>query len=117
MKKNEAGSFGLTEKDLDEIHGILSRYRDIEVVSIFGSRAKGTFNGGSDVDLAVMNKGVDDETIRKVKADFEESLLPYMMDLVNYPVLSHGGLREHIERVGKVIYRRGTESGNRRVEG
>jgi hypothetical protein len=47
-----------------------------------------------------MNEGVKDTFIRKMKSDFEDSSLPYTVDLVNYPTLKHPELKNHIDRVG-----------------
>ena len=64
----------------------------------------GTHHIGSDIDLAIMNEGVPYGTIRKIISDFEESTLPFFVDVVNYPELKHEELREHINRAGKKIY-------------
>ncbi|MDI3534924.1 MAG: hypothetical protein PWQ82_1289 [Thermosediminibacterales bacterium] len=37
----------------------------------------------------------------------EKGPLPYFFDIVDYTHLSHKGLKEHIDRVGKVIYEKG----------
>jgi uncharacterized protein len=36
----------------------------------------------------------------------EEGPLPYFFDIVDYTHLNHSELKEHIDRVGKVIYRK-----------
>ncbi|WP_373496645.1 nucleotidyltransferase domain-containing protein [Aquiflexum sp.] len=97
-------NFGLKERDLKTIFEILDKYAEVKLVQIFGSRAKGTHKTGSDIDLAIMNDGVPDSTIMKIKSEFEDSSLPYFVDFVNFPQLKHPGLIEHIERVGKVFY-------------
>ena len=65
-----------------------------------GSRAKGTHKFGSDIDLAIMSAGVSDKTIRNIKAEIEESSLPYFVDITNFTTLNHKELAEHIQRVG-----------------
>ena len=45
--------FGLSQNNIDRLAGIFSKYPAVEHVDIFGSRAKGTFRSGSDIDLAV----------------------------------------------------------------
>ena len=61
---------GLSNKDITSITEILKKYPEVKVVTIFGSRAKGNFKTGCDIDLAIMNN-VTTETISKVKGDFE----------------------------------------------
>ena len=98
--------FGLTQRDMETLREIFCRYSDIETVIIFGSRAKGNHNPGSDIDLAIMNAGLDAATVRKANSDCEESSLPYRVDLVDYHAITHPQLREHIDRVGIPFYRK-----------
>jgi predicted nucleotidyltransferase len=52
---------------------------------VFGSRAKGTAREYSDLDLAVDNNGntIPPKTILRLMLDFENSLLPYKVDVVD----------------------------------
>lgn len=105
MNKTE-NTFGLTDRDLETISVIFKKHPAVKEVWLFGSRAKGNHSPGSDIDLAIMNEGVCDQEMSQLKAAFVESLLPYFVDLVNYPSLKHQPLKEHIDRVGKMIYDR-----------
>lgn len=96
-------SFGLTTRDMKTIQNILKKYPIVKKVNVFGSRAKGNFKKGSDIDLAIMNESVSEDVILKLITDFEESSLPYRVDIVNYPTLTDSTLKEHIDRVGKLI--------------
>ncbi len=98
--------FGLTQRDMDTLQAIFRRYVDIETIVIFGSRAKGHYKPGSDVDLAIMNTGLDPVTVRKDNSDCEESSLPYRVDLVDYHRIVHAQLKEHIDRIGLPFYRK-----------
>lgn len=100
---------GLVERDLETIRKIFKNYPDVLHVHIFGSRVKGTYKKGSDIDLAIMNKGLKNRTLFSIKNDFEESSLPYIVDLVYFPELTHQEFIDHIRRVGKLIYKRATE--------
>lgn len=51
-------------------------------VYLFGSRATGRARPGSDVDLAVESELDLSRPIRKAREAFEESTLPYTVDLV-----------------------------------
>jgi uncharacterized protein len=101
-------NYGLNQRDINTITEIIRRYPDVSEVKIFGSRALGNHHKGSDIDLAIMNARVSDKTIRKMLGDFEESLLPYFVDVVNYPALENKSLREHISRIGKELFISGT---------
>ena len=100
----EKDLFGLSARNLHTLYEILAKYPDIQTVYIFGSRAKGNFHIGSDIDLAIMNAGLEPKTIRKVLDDCAESSLPFMVDLVDFSSLKNEALRQHIRRVGQRLY-------------
>ena len=51
--------FGLSDAVIKELQDVFRLDTNIEKVRIFGSRSKGNFREGSDIDLAVIGKGVD----------------------------------------------------------
>ncbi len=106
MNKKERNAFGLTDRDMKTLQDIFDKYPEVKSVFVFGSRAKGTYKQGSDIDLAVMNQGVKDAVIDKMKSDFEDSSLPYIVDLINYHTLKHQELKVHIDRVGVSFYKK-----------
>ncbi|MFZ2897430.1 MAG: nucleotidyltransferase domain-containing protein [Saprospiraceae bacterium] len=106
MKAADFAAHGLSERDMRTITGILRKYPDVRQVCLFGSRAKGTFHAGSDIDLAIMNTGVLESTIRRLQSDFEESSLPWFVDIVDFTSLTHEELKDHIRRVGVMVYER-----------
>jgi predicted nucleotidyltransferase len=89
---------------MQTIQAIFNKFPEVEEVHIFGSRARGIYKQGSDVDLAVMNQGVHENSLTKMRTDFEESSLPFKIDLINFPTLKHSEFIEHIIRVGITIY-------------
>ncbi|GHT53461.1 hypothetical protein FACS189446_0920 [Bacteroidia bacterium] len=96
--------FGLTNRDMETIQNIFEKYPVINTVYVFGSRAKNTHKSGSDIDLAVMDGNLPIKTLLRLKNDFEESSLPYFVDIVNYADLKNPDLKQHILRVGQNIY-------------
>lgn len=105
-KGENSDKYGLDNRCVDTVVSILNEFPSIQVVFIFGSRAKGTYHAGSDIDLAVMNSGLSIIDLARVKGRFEESDLPYFVDLVDYTKIVSQDLREHIDRVGQEFYRR-----------
>ena len=98
-------NFGLEQKDIDEIMQIAAQFPEIEKISIFGSRAKGNYNKGSDVDLAIFGKNINRDIIVKLSEKLNsESFLPYFFDIVHYENIENGKLKEHINRIGKILY-------------
>ncbi|MDX2002534.1 MAG: nucleotidyltransferase domain-containing protein [Chitinophagales bacterium] len=96
-------AIGLTERDMLAIKNILSKYPDIQEVKIFGSRAKGVHRLFSDIDLAITQGTPDVQQIAALKADFEESSLPYKVDVLIFE-RADTHVQEHINRVGQQIY-------------
>ena len=106
---NTVVNFGLSTRDIQAIQNIFSRYPVIETVHIFGSRATDNFKPGSDIDLAIMNS-VSTRTLLDLINDFEESSLPYKIDLVNFNSLTNPALKEQIRKAGIVFYSRNSAS-------
>jgi uncharacterized protein len=95
---------GLTDRDKQTISSILADFPDVSKVFIFGSRAKGNFRAGSDVDLAIMDDQVSMKDLLRLRSKLEDSDLPYSVDVVHYPSIKSQQLKEHIDRVGQAFY-------------
>jgi predicted nucleotidyltransferase len=97
--------FGLREKDLATIIDFLGTQSVVESASIFGSRAKGNYKNGSDVDIALKGSSLTLDAINQISYWLnEESLMPYKFDILNYHTLTSTELKEHIDRIGVVFY-------------
>lgn len=99
---NEA--FGLSVSDLQQIISVFKAFPEIEQALIFGSRAKGTYKKGSDIDIALIGQNLDTIVTAISYQLNQELLLPYFFDVVDYNSISHLDLKAHIDRVGKTIY-------------
>ncbi|MCD8512140.1 MAG: nucleotidyltransferase domain-containing protein [Nitrincola sp.] len=98
---------GLTARDLELIVQAAERRPEIEHLILFGSRAKGNYRKGSDVDLAVQGAGVTYDSITTLAEQLNEvAPLPYMFDVLDYNTLAEPALKAHIDRVGIEIYTR-----------
>ncbi|NLZ54891.1 MAG: nucleotidyltransferase domain-containing protein [Thermoanaerobacteraceae bacterium] len=98
-------NFGLKKSDIDYIIGVIKKFPEIEKAVIFGSRAKGNYKVGSDVDIAIYGENITFDTISALHFMLEEQgPLPYFFDIIDYTHLKHEELKEHIDRVGKVIF-------------
>lgn len=101
------GEFGLRDSELAEIVSVISSRTAVERALIFGSRAKGNFRPGSDVDISLGGAGVRHEDVLEIGYSLnEEKFLPYQFDIVAYDAIDNESLREHIDRVGREIFRR-----------
>ena len=96
--------FGLSDTVIKELQDVFRRYTNIEKVLIFGSRSKGNFREGSDIDLAVIGKGVDYNQLLSILCEIEDLELLYSVDLIDYNKKKGTPIGDHIDRVGKVFY-------------
>ncbi len=97
--------FGLLDTDMNEIIKTLNEYAEVENALIFGSRAKGNFKNGSDVDIALKGISLDFETLNKISCWLnEETNMPYKFDVLNYDTIKEFDLKKHIDRVGIEFY-------------
>jgi uncharacterized protein len=95
---------GLTAGQLNLLQAVFKNYPAIKFVKLYGSRAKGTFNERSDIDLVVFGDNISRFLISDLLLELENSDLPYLVDVQNYADLKNRKLIEHIDRVGVVIY-------------
>jgi predicted nucleotidyltransferase len=99
--------FGLSEVDLQKILCIIASNYKVKKAFIFGSRAKGNYKNGSDVDIALSGINIDLNDISKIASTLnEETNMPYMFDVLNYDKLSNTDLIAHIDTIGIQIYSR-----------
>ncbi|WP_158799736.1 nucleotidyltransferase domain-containing protein [Pedobacter sp. L105] len=98
--------YGLKQSTIDLINGVLVNYPAVEKVILYGSRAKGTYRNGSDIDLTIKGGRVKIEDLFRIKSEFDDFLLPYDIDLSVYDKINHAGLIDHIDHSGMLFYER-----------
>ena len=101
-------SFGLDERTLTMLRSVFARCEPIDEVIIYGSRAKGNYAPGSDIDLVIKGRNLSQSLLYSINQEIDDLLLPYTVDLSIYDQISHRNLLDHIARVGRVLYRRET---------
>ncbi|OOF42451.1 hypothetical protein BKK49_02425 [Rodentibacter rarus] len=99
-------NFGLSIRATETIQNILKKYPEVEQAIIYGSRAKGNYREGSDIDLTLKVNHLTRSILSKIWLDLDDSNSPYLFDLSIYHELSNQDLVEHINRVGKLFYQR-----------
>lgn len=99
-------SYGLTDEVIAEIHEILGRYPVISEAVLYGSRAKGTYRNGSDIDLTLKGEGLSSSDVWQLSSDLDDTFLPYSFDISVLNEISNPDLVEHINRIGVVFYKR-----------
>lgn len=98
---------GLPPLTVKKIIGVLARHGGIDKAVLYGSRAKGNYKNGSDIDLTLYGSGLRHSDLLTIMAELDDLLLPYSIDLSLVGTIHHQELLEHIQRVGVVFYERG----------
>lgn len=89
-----------------DICSVFRCHPHINKVLIFGSRAKGTYLEGSDIDLAAIGENLSFDQLMDINIQLEDLGLLYKVDVVDYNKNAGTPLGEHIDRVGKIFYSR-----------
>ncbi|MEJ7684903.1 MAG: nucleotidyltransferase domain-containing protein [Segetibacter sp.] len=98
---------GLKDGDLQNIIAVLQQEQEVKEAIIFGSRAKGNYKKGSDVDIALKGTGIGYKTTSNISYILnEETQMPYKFDVLNYHMVTNKDLTEHINRTGISFYNR-----------
>lgn len=95
---------GLNNNILSILGKIFEKQKDIEQVKLYGSRARGTYNERSDIDLIAYGEKLDRFKVNQIIMDLDDSEIPYLVDFQSFHDLKNNQLIEHINRVGLVIY-------------
>lgn len=101
--------FGLKETTVEKLCGVFAKYPQTEKAVIYGSRAKGNYKNGSDIDLTLHGKDLTLNVLYNILQEIDDLLLPYTVDLSIYHDLTDPDFIEHIQRVGLVFYEREKE--------
>ena len=102
--------FGLKDTTISQIQHVFIQYPQLEKATLYGSRAKGNFKNGSDIDLTLEGKGLSLSVLHKIDNDLDDLLLPYTFDLSIFKHIDNVELIDHIKRVGIIFYEKKTSS-------
>ena len=98
--------FGLKETTIEKISAVFAGFPQVEKAVLYGSRAKGNYKNGSDIDLTLHGKDLTLNVLYKIDEELDDLLLPYTFDLSIFERLSDPDFIDHIQRVGVVFYQR-----------
>ncbi|TRX00455.1 nucleotidyltransferase domain-containing protein [Candidatus Methylobacter oryzae] len=109
MNAATAARLGLPQATLDKLNSVFRQHKGISLVLVYGSRAKGNYRPGSDIDLTIKGDVLEFAELMQIEDQIDDLFLPYTVDLSQYSQLNNSDLIDHIDRVGMVIYDRDTE--------
>lgn len=96
--------YGLRDDTVVKLREIFSSFDQVHKVILFGSRAKGDYHEGSDIDFAIIGDGIDLSLLHRIELETDRLYLPYQVDLIDYQHIMNEDLKAHIERVGKLFF-------------
>jgi hypothetical protein len=101
MTKINPDQFGLPQSTFDALLNTFTTFPDINWVKLYGSRALGTYQKGSDIDIAYSGPVTINAALL---AQLEELSTPYCFDVTHYNSITEQGFKTHIDTHGIVIY-------------
>jgi len=95
--------FGLSEHTLALLKEYFLTKKDIQQVRIYGSRATGTEEKGSDIDLVIFTSANRDLS-GHIMAELEDLPTPYIFDVIDYAYLKNPSLKDRIDSMSKLLF-------------
>jgi predicted nucleotidyltransferase len=96
--------FGLKAETIQKIISVFEKHAEVEKVIIYGSRAKGNYRIGSDIDITLFGEKLTHDILTKINIEIDDLNTPYLFDISIFTMLNAPSLEEHINRVGLVFY-------------
>ncbi|HHU25014.1 MAG TPA: nucleotidyltransferase domain-containing protein [Bacteroidales bacterium] len=99
--------FGLSDEVIADLCAVFRQYPNVQEVLIFGSRAKGDYRNGSDIDLAIKGDNTTFGDLMDISCDIDDLGLLYKVDLLLYAQEKETPVGQQIDATGKLFYRKG----------
>ena len=97
--------FGLKADVIAKVHAAFKPFKDIDSVVLYGSRAKGNYHTGSDIDLTIKSKAPQNsQLLYDVMGAIDDLDLVYKFDISLLHDIKNKDLIDHISRVGIEFY-------------
>jgi predicted nucleotidyltransferase len=96
--------FGLKDIFINQINSVFTAFPEIEKVVLYGSRAKGNYRAGSDIDLVIFGDKITYKDFTEISLSLDNLLIPFKIDIALYKRITDDDIRNHITRVGRVFY-------------
>jgi len=87
---------GLSEQSLRTIANVVYSNEHVQSAKIFGSRAVGTFQKGSDIDICLFGDELTISDLNRISSELDDLNIPEIVDLVNFRTIKNENLLNHI---------------------
>ncbi len=99
--------YGLPEETIAMIAAVFAHHPEVERVILYGSRAKGNYRRGSDIDLALQGgEDLTDRVLYSILNELDDLPVPHSFDVAIHSLIVNEPLLDHIRRRGAVMYER-----------
>ena len=102
--KAEPADFGLPRRVLDSLCAVFASQPHVQRAMIYGSRAKGNYRPGSDIDVVLEAPTLTFTDLLRLKTSLDDLMLAYQIDLSVLHQIDNPALLDHIKRVGKPLW-------------
>jgi uncharacterized protein len=106
---NPTLSFGLSEKTLSSLRSYFISIPEVDQVILYGSRARGDFHKGSDIDFMLIGSGITPRLLSKMDMEIDDLLLPYFIQITDRKEILDARFLEVVEKEGVVFWERGAD--------
>lgn len=97
--------FGLQDSTIRKICTVLAGHPQVDKAVLYGSRAKGNYKNGSDIDLTLVGgPELTMKVLYRIMDEIDDLLLPYSFDLSIFDHISDPDVIGHIRRIGVTLY-------------
>lgn len=103
--------YGLPDRTIEKLCEVFAHYSQIEKVVLYGSRARGTYKTGSDIDITLWGAELTHSVLSRIDTELDELLLPYMIDLSIFRQIDNPAMVKHIQRDGVSLYEKVNSGG------
>lgn len=97
--------YGLSDATLQKLRSVLVSVPAVKEAILYGSRARGDYRCGSDIDITLRGEALTERDLCRVAMHIDDLLLPYFVDVSIFDRLDNPKLKANIERDGQLLYR------------
>lgn len=108
-------AYGISLETWERITKVFRKSSCINQVKLFGSRAKGNFRDGSDIDLCLLGNQISLSDMYQLETALDDLMLPFTFDVSIYSKITNKDLIDHIDRVGRVVYSKEKPTAHQRM--
>lgn len=92
--------FGLSDDIIHLLRGVLRAHPEVERAVIYGSRARGDYFNGSDIDLTLVGPRLTEAILHRIAMEMDSLPIPHTVDLSIRSSLRNPALIQDIDKQG-----------------